>query len=298
MLKACSQVGKLLSAFSSLDEAASILDFGLSTKTSLITWHAQSQQSRDEMAIDVGNIWHERGWIEHKRGLHQSATEFYTTGLDELRQLGASDSIAGCKLLRARARALVRDEPDEFFSDHCPPATDLEKALRDMQAALEILKGHGLQDTEEGAKTYNNLGLLHSLRSDFAVSAEMFEAAGRVRTLTGTLKMPMNARRLYNFGSMRLKQGRIAREALQEKAVSDAQYGPQTATEDSQFFTQAAELLREAVDILEEYEFKDDLAALCQQKLAWIAKSMSQADLPPKETRLVSPQLEIQLELH
>ena len=80
MLKACSQVGKLLSAFSSLDEAASILDFGLSTKTSLITWNVQAEHSRDQMAIDVGNIWHERGWIEHKRGFHQNATEMYTKG--------------------------------------------------------------------------------------------------------------------------------------------------------------------------------------------------------------------------
>ena len=112
---------------------------------------------------------------------------------------------------------------------------------------------HGLQDTEEGAKTYNNLGLVHSLRSDFAVSAKMFEAAGRIREKTGTLKMPMNARRLYNFGSMRLKQGRIAREELQEKAVS-AEDVSQTATEDSQFFTQAAELLQKAVDILEKYD--------------------------------------------
>jgi hypothetical protein len=43
---------------------------------------------------------------------------------------------------------MVRDEPDEFFSDHCPPATDLEKALRDMQAALEILKGHLVDDVD------------------------------------------------------------------------------------------------------------------------------------------------------
>ena len=104
-----------------------------------------------------------------------------------------------------------------------------------------------MQDTEEGAKTYNNLGLLHSLRSDFAVSAEMFEAAGRVRTLTGTLKMPMNARRLYNFGSMRFEAGPYRKGSAARKAVSDAQYVSQTATEDSQFFTQAAELLREAV---------------------------------------------------
>ena len=45
-------------------------------------------------------------------------------GLNELEILGASDSIAGCKLLRARARALVRDEPDEFFADFCPPMQD------------------------------------------------------------------------------------------------------------------------------------------------------------------------------
>ena len=51
---------------------------------------------------------------------------FYTPklGLNELEILGASDSIAGCKLLRARARALVRDEPDEFFADFCPPIED------------------------------------------------------------------------------------------------------------------------------------------------------------------------------
>ena len=51
MLKACSEVGKLLSAFSSLDEAASILDFGLSTKSSLITWSAQSQVAENESKL-------------------------------------------------------------------------------------------------------------------------------------------------------------------------------------------------------------------------------------------------------
>jgi len=64
---------------------------------------------------------------------HQNLTQicfgtsfFYTPklGLNELEILGASDSIAGCKLLRARARALVRDEPDEFFADFCPPIED------------------------------------------------------------------------------------------------------------------------------------------------------------------------------
>ena len=152
--------------------------------------------------------------------------------------------------MRARARALVRDEPDEFFSDYCPPAEDLEKALKDYEASLEILQGHGLQDTEEGAKTYNNLGLLHSLRSDFVKSAEMFVAAGRVRELRGTLKTPMNARRLYNFGSMRLKQGRIAREGEPRKgdvkSVSEI--------EPSSFFLEAKRLLQEAIDILEEYD--------------------------------------------
>ena len=68
--------------------------------------------------------------LKHHRILIQICfgTEFFfytpKLGLNELEILGASDSIAGCKLLRARARALVRDEPDEFFADFCPPIED------------------------------------------------------------------------------------------------------------------------------------------------------------------------------
>lgn len=256
MLKACSQVGKLLSDFSYLDDAISILDFGLSTETSLITWYAQSQASRAAMAIDVGNLWHERGWIEHKRGLHQSAIEMYTKGLEELERMAASQTIAGSKLLRGRARAFVRDEPDELFSDEPPPSVaDLEKAYKDMQASLHILQSHGLEATEDGAKMYNNLGLLHSLRADFEVSTRMFEAAGRIRDITKTLQTPMNARRLYNFGSMRLKNGRMTRE--QDVAASH--------------FAEAKKLLQEALSILKKYEIKDDLFARCHRKLDWIS---------------------------
>lgn len=106
-----------------------------------------------------------------------------------------------------------------------------------MLSALEILSKHGMQDTEEGAKTYNNLGLVYSLRSDFAKSAEMFESAGLVRKQTNTLQMPMNARRLYNFASMRLKQSRGTSGSEAEHWILEAQ-----------------KLFQEALDILADYE--------------------------------------------
>ena len=88
-----------------------------------------------------------------------------------------------------------------------------------------------------GPKTYNNLGLVYSLRSDFAKSAEMFESAGLVRKQTNTLQMPMNARRLYNFASMRLKQSRGT-------SGSDAEH----------WILEAQTLFQEALDILADYE--------------------------------------------
>ena len=66
------------------------------------------------MAVDVGNIWHERGWIEHKRGWHQNATEMYTKGLDELQALGASDT--GSELVLFQSFLFLI-----FLRMECPP---------------------------------------------------------------------------------------------------------------------------------------------------------------------------------
>ncbi|CAE7481546.1 unnamed protein product, partial [Symbiodinium pilosum] len=254
MLEACAQVGKLLSKFSALEEATSVLNLGMTAKGALLDWQsASSFSSASAFADVVGDLWHEKAWLQHKRGQRDDAVDLYSKGLEELDHLAPEEPAPASRsrLYRGRARAMIGDEADELFVSEAPPPASLEQACQDYQASLEILQKKGLEETEDGAKLYNNLGLVHSLRSDFATSARMFESAGRIRELTATLQTPMNARRLYNLGSMRLKQGRTTGEEMH--------------------WEHAEKHFKESLTILQECGLTQPFADLCRQKLEWMA---------------------------
>ncbi|CAE8639821.1 unnamed protein product [Polarella glacialis] len=254
LLTACSKVGKMTSDLGDLDHASTILTFGWSNMSMTSFLSDKDAQKKVEV---TGDLWHEQGWINHKRGHRKSAIKDYEEGLNPMAALDGLRNMSAARLYRGRARALVGDEPDQAFlatGEAVPSDEDIQMAISDYIASLEILREQEKVETEDGAKLFNNLGLAHTLRSDFEAALAAFGRAGEIREGQGSTQDPGNARRLYNLASMHLKRSNRCSESAEAAGYSH----------------EAVLLFREAVRLLQAASVEPELVEKCNRKLEWI----------------------------